>query len=538
MGAVRWLRCVPLLIGPVLASPAAAEITPANILVLYNSASQDGQAIANYYAQVHPGVQLLPLTGVSTSEQITADDYLATIRPQVLSALTPSTEVIVTTKGLPLRIQVTEPVPSSVWPNPPTYTDPWGVNHTISSWKPYSSLESELADIDRVASWEMMGDQSYQLGGYTHFAANPYFNTYDPLNPTVPRSFSHANTGTRLASRLDGFTVNDVTAAINRAQNAFIGPTNSPAGPLHFLVDNDPSKTYGTIMANLVSNVLNPAGMPVTYDNTSGFVSSTTGSVMGYVSHGANQASTPPYVPPDPDNPDAPPPGSYIINGLNITPANGAVFHTWESFNARSFVQGGNYGNQGLVGEWLAIGGTAATGNVEEPTASWATVTNENKMFQMLLSGKTWAEAAWWATRQLSYVNTVVGDPLMTWKQLLAGDVTMDGVVDMLDLAQIGAHWGETLGSGGAGWYAGDLNSDGAVDVLDLALLGSTWGQTSPWATGAPQAGGITAEQFVELFEPDQPSIPEPASWILMALGLGALAGYRYRRRLDRRGRD
>src|SRR4051794_39167012 len=58
----------------------AALLTGANIshaldakgvLVLYNNASQDGREIADYYASVHPGVRLLGLSNVPTSEEIT-----------------------------------------------------------------------------------------------------------------------------------------------------------------------------------------------------------------------------------------------------------------------------------------------------------------------------------------------------------------------------------------------------------------------------------------------------------------------------------
>ena len=95
-----------------------------------------------------------------------------------------------------------------------------------------------------------------------------------------------------------------------------------PSGPAHFLVDNDPTKSYDPSMANLVNNVLNPAGLPVTYDNTTAFVGTSSGPVIGYVSHGVNQALTP---------------ANYISTGLNISLANGAVFDTWESYNAYSF---------------------------------------------------------------------------------------------------------------------------------------------------------------------------------------------------------
>src|SRR3954470_19966694 len=74
------------------------------VLVLYNNASQDGREIADYYASVHPGVRLLGLSNVPTSEEITVSTYLQIIRPQVRAALDDSVDVIVTTKGLPLRI--------------------------------------------------------------------------------------------------------------------------------------------------------------------------------------------------------------------------------------------------------------------------------------------------------------------------------------------------------------------------------------------------------------------------------------------------
>ena len=138
-------------------------------------------------------------------------------------------------------------------------------------------------------------------------------------------------------------------------------------------------------------------------------------------------------------------------------------------------------------------------------------------MFLALLNGKTWAEAAWSATRQLSYVNTVVGDPLMVWHTLLAGDVTMDGVVDMADLTAIGAHWGSTVPSGGYGWYSGDLNGDGIVNVLDLAIMGDTWGQISSWAgcSGWQRVWRSGSGRMWLTF--DEQSIPEPSSWILLA---------------------
>ncbi len=482
------------------------------MLVLYNAASPDGAQIANYYAAVHPGVELLAINGIGTSENITADDYLSIVRPQVLSALTPQRSVIATTKGMPLRINVTEPAPAATFPNLPTYTDPYGELHSILNWKPYSSLESELANIDTVSSWEMMGDQSYSMSG--HFSRNPYYD--------ATSSFSFDQYGTRLTARLDGYSVGDVIGAIDRAQNAVVGPLNSPNGTAHFVVDNDPAPQYDATMTRLVNNVLAPAGVPVTYDDSSPsvFISTAPGPVIGYDSHGVHQSGTP---------------SDYILNGIDFDLADGAVFTSLESYNAYSFDVGGTTNGQGQVAQWLQIGGTAGVGYVQEPTASWVTVSNEDILFANLLDGRTFAEAAWAANFELSYVNTVVGDPLMTWKLLIQGDVNVDGVVDISDLAIMGAHWSGTAAPGGYGWSIGDLNSDGTVDISDLALLGADWGQSTNWAAGQANLAGLPQNSFAEAFELYFHPIPEPASWVLfLASTLGMLGCRRWTRRRRR----
>lgn len=397
---------------------AAGTLTPAltatDVLVLYNASSSAGAQIANYYASIHPGVQLLGITGLDPgAEQISADTYLSVIRPQVMAALTSSIDVIVTTKGMPLRINVTQSPPVGS-----TYVDGSGVTRSILSWKSYSSLESELAMIDTVSNWQMMGDQSFAVG--SHFSANPYYLSNS--------AFSHNAFGTRLTARLDGYTVSDVLASIDRAQNAYVGPNNSPSGPFFFVIDGDPTKSYAPTMANLYNNVLSPNGLPVVYDNTSAFVSTAPGPVIGYTGHGIHQASTP---------------AEYLLNGFDFDLANGAVFSSWESYNAYSFNPATTTnGHQGQVAEWLAIGGTAGVGHVEEPGASTSSVTNEDKLYRMLLNGYTFAEAAWSATRQVSFVNTMIGDPLMTWKpwtpivenELLAVKITTLPTVGTLTL--------------------------------------------------------------------------------------------------------
>lgn len=458
-------------------APRAHALNASNVLVLYNTDSMDGIEIAQYYAQTHPGVTLLGLGGVSDAEEVNQSHYLEVIRPQVLAGLTDNIDVIVTTKGLPLRIR-NDAV------NPRTYPgwrgEAFGVPILDSWWDQYSSLESELTRVDLIDSSELMGDQAAFLSppSFTfatdHQAANPYFNStqaFDRDNPGVE--------GIRLAARLDGFEVSDVKDMIDRAQTAFNLPSLQ-----RVIIDDDPAAPASMVdrMVQLGYNELEPIEQAFVYDNTSAVITDASEPVIGYVSHGSYGA------------------GSGYIDKLKFDLADGAVFHTWESFNAYSFVEGNNKYGQGLVGEWIAAGGTAALGHVQEPTASTATVANEDIFWQRLLSGFTLAEAAWAATPQLSFVNTLVGDPLMRLADWTPGDGTLDGVVGIGDLSLILQNWNRTTDGG---IVQGDYDLDGYVGVKDLNVL------LSNWNAGAWQAAPM--------------DVPEPVSVWLFAGGSACL---------------
>lgn len=80
---------------------------------------------------------------------------------------------------------------------------------------------------------------------------------------------------------------------------------------------------------------------------------------------------------------------------------------------------------------------------------------------------------------------------------LIAGDANVDGMVDLLDLSILAAHFNE----GVAGSWNGDFNGDGVVDLLDLSILAGNFGASN--------------------------SVPEPAGWVVM----GLMAGVAGRRR-------
>lgn len=74
------------------------------------------------------------------------------------------------------------------------------------------------------------------------------------------------------------------------------------------------------------------------------------------------------------------------------------------------------------------------------------------------------------------------------------GDANLDGMVDRVDLNLLALNWQETEKV----WSEGDFTGDGAVDAADLMTIGINWQQTRTRAA----------------------SVPEPAGWLLICLGV------------------
>jgi hypothetical protein len=93
------------------------------------------------------------------------------------------------------------------------------------------------------------------------------------------------------------------------------------------------------------------------------------------------------------------------------------------------------------------------------------------------------------------------------------GDANMDGMVDVGDLGILAGNYGA---SSGAIWRGGDFNNDKAVDVGDLGILATNYGS------------------FVQEYSPlPSPSVPEPASALIIAAGLAGLTGRRNKKELE-----
>jgi len=477
-----------------------AELSESNVLVLFSEdhgQAGSGNQIAEYYQQIYPGIHIAGINGIDrvvqddSGEIISADDYLDVIRPQVLEAIESipdSIEVIVTTKGLPLKI----------------YAGAQSSTSSSANWRPWSSLESELTRIDSIDSVDLMGDQ-FIFTGFPEFdstlGSNPYYNQSEPFVRSGSDPF---NEDIRLVSRLDGYDVDDVKSLIDKSQNAYVMPNGH-----YFVVDDDPTAGVDQFVDDVVSgpgpglvNHLSAVNQPFIYDNTDDALLTAPGPVLGYVSHGTNDG-------------DGGLAQGYIEDQLQLNLADGAVFLTHESYNATSFDESYEQ-NQGLVADWLKIGGTAGLGHVQEPFNGSDNVANEDLFYQMMLppegalpgeSGLTFVEAAWSATRQLSYVNTVIGDPLMRWRLWLAGDANLDGIVDGADTSLVISNWDSVSPS----LSDGDVNGDGHIDSADIGIVFDNWSNPLPVAASAV-------------------ALPEPASLMLFSLGLGAAFLARRRR--------
>ncbi len=92
----------------------------------------------------------------------------------------------------------------------------------------------------------------------------------------------------------------------------------------------------------------------------------------------------------------------------------------------------------------------------------------------------------------------------------LFGDADLDGDVDIFDVAKVQTSYGQ---SSGMTWADGDFNADGIVNIFDVALLQPNYG------VGVAQSPAASPT-----------AVPEPASLVLMAIGLALLLA-RARRR-------
>lgn len=152
-----------------------------------------------------------------------------------------------------------------------------------------------------------------------------------------------------------------------------------------------------------------------------------------------------------------PPNTAQVRYAESFTLADGSIFNTIESFNGRAFgTDLRAFGQEQLI-DFIRGGGTLGIGHVWEPFA-FTVPKNEALINAFLLGPLTWAEAAWAAIPQVSWMQIVVGDPLADAVLLSDVDLNADGLVDIEDLYA---------------WHAAprDVDRDGEVNSLDAMAI-------------------------------------------------------------------
>jgi uncharacterized protein (TIGR03790 family) len=358
----RWVKLFPCILTLLIIIPtnsSYAQSSYNDVLVVVNSNSATSEQIGAYFASARnlPAANIVHVN-VSTSEEIDSLQFNS-LRSQIENHLTTNNltnqiNYIVTTKGVPLKVNR---------------------GNTFSTSSPSSSVESDLSLI--------LGPYSSQIGKNSGVWSPYYYQN---------AHFSRAAYGVYLVTRLDGYSYEDVVALINRG-----GPNRpfSKSGS-KFVFDQDPdwNGTLPGLNNEMFSanTILTNRGLGTQLDQTTTYLTNLS-NVIGYVSWGSNDHYASLYTQ------YAKPNNSWMA---------GAIAETYVSTSGRTFTSPPTYG-QSLISDLVSEGITGAKGYVYEPfSAAMALV---SVLFDRYTNGYNLAESYYMASRLLSWMDVIVGDP-------------------------------------------------------------------------------------------------------------------------------
>ena len=348
---------LPALAALVLSRQTPVDPAVSRVLVVANISSPASLEISEYYRR-RRGLSLAQLVkiDVSTSENVSPDEYRSYVERPLRRAIArygSRVDYVVLTKGIPHKIGDDD------------------LNSTMDGL----SLDAALAGMDlNFRPIENMLDEKQ-----AEAAKNPYFGTYAPFDSREYKM--------RLVTRLDGFTVEDCKALVDRSLEA-----EGNRGTV--LIDTDDTKDgpgYADLQALMLSanEMLKRRGFPVTLETTPAFVGSST-PLLGYVSWGSND-STFDY---------------RAYRSLRFLP--GGIADTFVSTDGRTFLPDPN--GQSLIADLIHQGATGAKAYVSEPYASG--LTHPDILLDHYVSGFNLAESFYAATPLAKWKDVVIGDPL------------------------------------------------------------------------------------------------------------------------------
>jgi uncharacterized protein (TIGR03790 family) len=349
--------------------PAGAQ-APANVLVVVNDTSEASRRVGDYYTQKRaiPPANVVHLKAPIT-ETISRAEFAAALEAPIVNALSKRSLqdrifYIVLTKGVPLRIAGTP-----------------GRSGTRAS------VDSELTLLYRK-----MAGTFVPLDGAV---ANPY---YGGGRPDVHTQFSHAAQDIYLVTRLDGFTVEDAMALVDRSLAA-----TATSGAIVLDQRGGSAKQGDEWLASAAVRLRGMNWGERVFLETSDARATADVPRLGYFSWGSNDSALTTRVLP----------GKF---------APGALAAMFLSSDARTMVEPpatwrpgaaeSNYAGsaQSLTGDLLRAGVTGAAGQVAEPYLDSAV--RPDILFPDYVSGLNLAEAFYRAIPSLSWQTVVFGDPL------------------------------------------------------------------------------------------------------------------------------
>ena len=331
------------------ASPRpTADPLAKRVLVVINRNSPDSQAIGKYYVQK----RLIPSTNVievstGTEEEITRDSFSLDVEPDLrskLGGMRGKIDYIVLTKGFPLR-----------------FVEGRGVDAYIS-----------VMEMGRDRRDAITNPQIKQM-------ISPYVGKNEP--------FSREKFGFYLVTRLDGYTVSDAKALVDRSLAA-----KGDLGPFVFdYAANRTTQGYGQLQGKYVPAVeqLKNRGFGVIADSEKTMVVPSQ-PIMGYLSWGSNDD------------------GFKLDDYHKLKFKPGAIAETFVSTSGRTFRP--TSGGQSLIADLVAQGVTGVKGYVSEPFLY--SMAQPEILFDRYTRGYTLAESFYMASPIIGNRDVVIGDPI------------------------------------------------------------------------------------------------------------------------------
>ncbi|HVH07594.1 MAG TPA: TIGR03790 family protein [Myxococcota bacterium] len=418
----------------------AAETHP-EVLIVVNEADAMSRVIGETYraARGIPAENVVRLTipGGMPRHQVTRDVFDASVRAPIERYLEEHgakdrIEVIVTTKGVPFRIEAGTVDPRYL------LRDSTG-----------ASVEAELALLfsDRVGSAGVVG------------MANPYFGSATPFREWPGRGKPLRY----LVARLDGFQEPwDPKTGIPMDVQSALARAREPGGGGPFVVDEDPGLPTGLDAGNQLllaptAAALRALGLPVVHETTPAPAADLE-RIAGLATWGSN-ASTAQRTPGQP---------FFGTIGGRLYPGRfgpRAPTIALVSFDMRTFTGPARYG-QSLAADLLRAGAAGASGHVMEPAL--AGVARPYLMLREYALGTKAVEAHFRSVPFLGWTNLYLGDPLMTIAQpatARSADQDGDGVPDATDVCRDlpNPDQRDTDGDGFGNLCDADVDNDGRI---------------------------------------------------------------------------